>query len=543
MAKSKKKIKKQNKSAGKSAAPVKENQRDTATGASYDEAPYESYAYPFTHPAHQALVARLFGVATPDLHTARVLEIGCAGGGNLLPLAHDFPKAEFVGIDLSPVQIAEANTHKKALELKNVKFEAMDIMDFPKSWGKFDYIICHGVFSWVPEFVREKILDVCRQHLSKNGLACISYNVMPGWGPLRSIREMMMIHTKKFDDPAKKVAQAKYLIEFLDKYMAPGSTMHKAIHDINEKFKENVNDSYILHEYLESNNNPFFFNEFAEMIGRHDLQYIGDSTLSLMYTGNFPPDADKILKQVADNITKEQYIDFLSNRQFRYSVIAGKEAQIKGAGLDVLDDMYFSCDLVLEEEKAGQPLKFRRPNSDFSIDVGDPIVAILLKEMTENRHTAYNLKEMVALVTGKTNAFTPEQVEKFLRSHLILYSFKSIFRPGLLPSTHTQTISKKPKAYPIAMYQAGLPRCTALTTASYSVAKLSALEMAFLRHLDGHKTYDQIVKKVLESIGSGAISISQNNVPVTDPKKQQVLLEENISNILKKIAKFGLLVS
>ncbi|GJL84357.1 MAG: hypothetical protein DHS20C02_01320 [Micavibrio sp.] len=517
-------------------------QRDTVTGASYDDAPYESYAYPLTHPEHQAVVAKLFGLSPIDLKTARVLELGCGGGGNILPLALDFPNADFVGIDLSPVQIEEANTHKEALGLKNVRFEAMDIMDFDKKMGEFDYIICHGVFSWVPDFVREKILEICDKHLSKNGLACISYNVMPGWAPLRSVREMMMIHTAKFEDPAKKVSQAKYLVEFLDKFMPQGSSMHKAVHNVHEKFKESTNDSYILHEYLESNNNPFYFNEFAEMIAAHKLQYIGDSTLSLMYTGNFPPEAEKALKQVKDMVTKEQYIDFLSNRQFRHSVIKPQGSKTKGADPAVLDELHFSCDLIMEEEKAGEPLTFRRPGSDFSIDVTDPYAKILFREMCKIRNIRYAFKELIAFVVKKSDNAQKQEIEAFLRNNMGLYIFQNIIRPNITPSAHTLEISKKPQAHPLAVYQSQLANCTYVTNISYSTAKPSALEMELLRHLDGTNTLTELTKKMMESIKSGKITINQNNTPVTDEKKQKELLEDIVPKALKNIAKMNLMV-
>ncbi len=529
-------------SSGKATKKPAEVQRDTITGATYDDAPYESYAYPLTHPEHQAVVAKLLGLNPPDLNAARVLELGCAGGGNILPLALDFPNADFVGIDLSPVQIEEANTHKQALGLKNIAFEAMDIMDLDKKMGEFDYIICHGVFSWVPEFVREKILEICDKNLSKNGLACLSYNVMPGWAPLRSIREMMMIHTAKFEDPAKKVAQARHLVEFLDKLMTKGSSMHTAVHNLNEKFKETKNDSYILHEYLETNNNPFYFNEFAGMIAAHKLQYIGDSTLSLMFTGNFPPEADKALKQVNDMVTKEQYIDFLSNRQFRHSIITHKDTHIKGAGLELIDELYFSCDLVMDKEKSGEPLKFHRPGSDFSIDVTDPYAAILFKEMCATRNASYSLKQMVDLIVKNAENAQPEHVEKFLRGNLILYIFKNVLKPSITPSTQTLNVSKKPKAYPLAVYQAKMNNCVSVTNTNYAVAKPSALEIALLRHLDGTNNIGQLTKKMLESIKSGDITLSQNNVEITDPTKQKVLLEETIPKILKNIAKMSLLI-
>jgi 2-polyprenyl-3-methyl-5-hydroxy-6-metoxy-1,4-benzoquinol methylase len=171
--------------------PAKTAAQKTAPATSYDEVPYESYSYVQTHPAHMATIARLFGLNPPDFKKASVLELGCAGGGNLLPLALLYPEASFTGLDLSQEQIAEANEGKKALKLKNIDFKQQDIttFDLKAHAGKFDYIIVHGVFSWVPEPVRGKILELCQSCLSPDGLALISYNTLPGWNAVRSLRE------------------------------------------------------------------------------------------------------------------------------------------------------------------------------------------------------------------------------------------------------------------------------------------------------------------------------------------------------------------
>ena len=41
--------------------------------------------------------------------------------------------------------------------LKNVEIRHQSILDFPDTEGKFDYIIAHGFYSWVPAAVQEKI--------------------------------------------------------------------------------------------------------------------------------------------------------------------------------------------------------------------------------------------------------------------------------------------------------------------------------------------------------------------------------------------------
>ncbi len=88
---------------------------------SYDDVPYPRLAFPYTHPAHLATIGRLFGLEPADVENCRVLELGCAGGANLIPMAYALPGSHFTGIDLSRRQIDEAREFAAAVGLRNIE--------------------------------------------------------------------------------------------------------------------------------------------------------------------------------------------------------------------------------------------------------------------------------------------------------------------------------------------------------------------------------------------------------------------------------------
>jgi cyclopropane fatty-acyl-phospholipid synthase-like methyltransferase len=143
----------------------------TSEPITYDEVPYESLPIPGTHPDRMSTVARLPGIDVAAVEASRVLELGCAGGGNLIPMAIGLPRAQFTGVDLSPVQVADGDTLIRALHLSNVKLIAANVMDIDEHFGEFDYIIAHGIYSWVPNSVQEKILEICKRNLAPRGVA------------------------------------------------------------------------------------------------------------------------------------------------------------------------------------------------------------------------------------------------------------------------------------------------------------------------------------------------------------------------------------
>ncbi len=129
----------------------------------YDTAPYRSVALMRLHPARLAGHARLLGFEPPPVAKARVLEIGCAAGGHIIPLAAAFPDARFLGVDISPRQIADGAGRIARLGLGNITLSARSLTEIGAADGIFDYVIAHGLYSWIPE---DPAMRCCRSATS-----------------------------------------------------------------------------------------------------------------------------------------------------------------------------------------------------------------------------------------------------------------------------------------------------------------------------------------------------------------------------------------
>ena len=158
---------------------------------SYNELVYPSKSFGVTSINSLEAKVKLWGLNPVPAKEARVLELGCSMGGNIIGQAVYHQGATFVGVDLSESQIEIGNEIINAMELKNVKLVEQDILKIDKDFGTFDYIIVHGIWSWVPDVVKDKILEICNVNLSERGVAYISYNVYPGWHRLNQV-----CHTK-----------------------------------------------------------------------------------------------------------------------------------------------------------------------------------------------------------------------------------------------------------------------------------------------------------------------------------------------------------
>ncbi|MEP6996142.1 MAG: class I SAM-dependent methyltransferase [Betaproteobacteria bacterium] len=295
---------------------------NAALRTSYDEFPYQSAPLRQTHPDHLATVASLFAFDAADVGHCRVLEIGCASGGNLIPLAASYPDSTFVGIDLSAVQIDQGAAEIEGLGLRNIRLAATDVMDFGEAHGSFDYVIAHGIYSWVPAPVQDKILALCAARLNANGIAFVSYNTMPGWRMLSIVREAMLYQTRGIEDLHARVGKARATLDFLaesvpDKDSAYSRLLRLAAGHIRQK-----PDYYVLHEYLEETNEALYFEQFVDRAAARGLRYLGDSDVRTMLSIGLPPKVEATLNRIAPGLMRrEQFLDFLTSRSFRQSLL------------------------------------------------------------------------------------------------------------------------------------------------------------------------------------------------------------------------------
>lgn len=300
--------------------------RSVATVAhAYNGVPYESGAFAFMHPARIAAIARLRGLVAADPGRARVLEIGCALGQNLLPLTVAYPNARFVGVDVSPAQIARAQAAADALGLHNVEFRAADIAD-PKldPGGPFDVILCHGVYSWVPQGVRDAILRRCAEWLAPSGLALVSFNVLPGAQVLLRVRELAHALSPIDGEPLDRVDTAKNRFRAL--CANSGETIDGAIRHALETFID-ADAPYLAHEHFAAVNEPCSVAVFAGHAARYGLRLVSDAVLS------DEGGRESLARHLGGDMTgieREAVVDLLAGTAFRQALLCRADRPCAG---------------------------------------------------------------------------------------------------------------------------------------------------------------------------------------------------------------------
>ncbi|ABV73922.1 seryl-tRNA synthetase [Rickettsia canadensis str. McKiel] len=516
----------------------------------YDEVPYESYPYALTNPYHLSTLATLFGVNTPEVENSRILELGCAAGGNLIPHAVLYPKAHFVGVDLSKVQIDEAKKNVKELGLKNIEFYHCSITDIDNSFGKFDYIICHGVISWVPKTVRDKIFEVCNKNLSPNGIAYISYNTLPGWNMVRTIRDMMMYHSSSFANVRDRIVQSRLLLEFVKDSLENSKTPYAEVLKTEAGLLAKQTDHYLRHDHLEEENAQFYFHEFMNEARKYNLQYLADCNLSTMYLGNMPPKVVEQLKSVNDIVRTEQYMDFITNRRFRTTLLCHSNIKIN-RNINNDDIMKFNMIFNIVPEK---PLKevdlnstsenlkfFLNGNKDFNLTTSSPYMKAILYTFSENLNNPLSFEKITAEANKKLHNTKLNEIKAELLNNamkLVLQGYISITNQKHRNNPELD----KPKTTKMVIHQANHTPYMWVTNLKHEPIGVNFFEKFALRYMDGKHDKKAIIDAVLGHVEKGELTLSKEGQKVENKEEIRKELEVLFTLMIEKFSSNALLV-
>jgi SAM-dependent methyltransferase len=308
----------------------------------YDEVPYTGRPYPDTHPERLATMALLHGVEAAPVDRCRVLEVACGDGANLLPMAAALPRSEFMGFDLASKPVEAGRALAARAGLANVRLEQRDLADFPADAGSFDYIVAHGLYSWIPADARDKLLALVGRHLAPRGVAFVSYNVYPGCYIRRMVWEMLRFHTDPLDEPGQKITEAKALARLL----AEGRTRDDAyaflLRGELERFASR-DAGALYHDDLSPVNEPCWFHEFVGHAGRHGLQFLCEAEqVATSYFGL--GDAARRVLEDLEPLVRQQYLDFAKCRRFRQTLLCRENVDVDHAsGVERVESFGFSA--------------------------------------------------------------------------------------------------------------------------------------------------------------------------------------------------------
>jgi Predicted methyltransferase regulatory domain/Methyltransferase domain len=287
----------------------------------YDLTPWPGEGCAASHPDSVGAIARVFGLRSAAVERCRVLELGCAAGANLVPMAAAFPEASFVGVDLSAAQVRAGRAEVEALGLKNLTLREADIAALPTGLGTFDYVLVHGVFSWVPRAVQEGVFSCLRTCLAEHGVGFVSYSALPGAHARMALGEMLRWHVRGETNLKRRVERARRFAEQLAVYADSKSGTAAALRKLVGELG-GLSDAQVLHDHLAEAYQPLSLSSFAARAAEHRLQYLADAQFHSMFADALEPEVAALVREGAeDQVALEQALDFFQHRPFRTSLL------------------------------------------------------------------------------------------------------------------------------------------------------------------------------------------------------------------------------
>jgi len=512
--------------------------------ATYDEVPYPRISHLCTHVRRLESQATLMGMTPASLDKCRVLELGCASGWNLIPQAREFPDSEFFGIDVSGTQISEGTRTVEATGLQNVTLSQGDIMAIDASLGRFDYIICHGVYSWVPEQVQAKILDVCRENLNPSGVALVSYNVYPGWHFLSVVRDMMLFHTRECTTTRDRIGNARAALDFLAENVNPETPYGRMLAKEMERIRK-ADDTYLFHDHLETENNPLYFHEFVQRAGKKRLQYLSDINFHRMMPHTMPKRAAEALAK-APMVHVEQYLDFMRNTSFRYSLLCHADVPLQR---NIKPEILDRFQLALAEPPTAvdlDPATTGEGSISFksgSFRTPSPIVKAAFLELVSSWPNALSLDELFErcqrLLRDKVVPGDIQGTEA--RRGLAIALLQTLLSGTTVAHVHPPRVctSLGDKPFADAFVREQARHGPKVTNLRHETVTISEVARQMLMELDGDHSIEVLADKLKGRIRRGELAVTSEGERVTSPTPE--LLDSLVQQGLEQIRESMLL--
>ena len=382
--------------------------------------------------------------------------------------------------------------------------------------------------------------------LFRSGVAFVSYNTLPGWNMVRSIRDMMMYHTRFFADPAIKAQQARALLKFVQDATQAQKTPYAELVRTEAAILQNQSDNYLLHDHLEENNIQLYFYQFMERANAAGLIYVGDTAIASMYTGNLPEQVAAPLNAANDIVRTEQYMDFLNNRRFRNTILCHGSTTLNRrlGGQDVADQFSISGNLALQGDLAAVNLDTDNAvtfSGAVTYTVNNRNMTAMLLALADQNGQPIAVDDLVAAAARKLKAPDAAALRKVWADNVLrLVLAGALTLHSDLPRAVT-TVSARPKASPLARYQAA--NSTWVTTQRHLRLNVDQVSRIILQMLDGTNDRAAVVARLVERVKSRELGVSREGKELTDPTAIAAEVDRVVGEQLQTFAKLGVLVA
>lgn len=243
------------------------------------ELPYPHHVQPQLAPSWLVALQTALGQSASSLQAGfRYCELGCGQGLNSLLLAASNPAGQFVAVDFNPQHIEHGRRLAAAAQLSNIEFVQAEFTELLAQPGEgYDFIVAHGVYSWVAPAQRAAIRGFVEQRLNPYGLLCLGYMCQPGMAPFAAAQRFIWQHAQHSKgSPPQRVQAALEALQALQKGGAGYFVEQPEMARLLARSAEQGLD-YLAHELLCEYWQPLHVAEVMAEFARLGCQLIGSA--------------------------------------------------------------------------------------------------------------------------------------------------------------------------------------------------------------------------------------------------------------------------
>ena len=291
-------------------------------------------------------------------------ELGSGRGVTIDVLAAANPNGHFYGVDFNPAHVRGARQLAESADLSNVtllenSFEELvegKVRDLPQ----FDFIVLHGVYTWVSAENRKHVRRFISDFLKLGGIVYVTYNAMPGWAsalPLqRLVREFASLRSARSD---VRLDDARAFVRRMNELQAEYFTGNPVGPRLQALMSSHPN--YLVHEYLNEYFEPFYHADVArQLFDECKVQFVGSADLPLAFPSLYlTQEKLDLLATVHDATTAETAKDYFLNTSFRKDIyVRGARSLNKQRQLDALSRFGLALHVPRDQVKLKMQLTF-----------------------------------------------------------------------------------------------------------------------------------------------------------------------------------------
>ena len=501
--------------------------------SSYNSIPYESLPVSYTYLPHLAALGKLYGLNSVDPEQCRVLEIGCAEGNNIIPMAWYYPESQFVGIDLSDGQISTGQRMITRLSLNNIQLYTQDVATLDSTaYEKFDYILLHGVFSWVPRELQNTILETVQALLSENGIAYISYNTYPGWHTQMVLRDALLLYCGD-PDPLVEIKRIPKAIEYFKRFFATADNDFSSYYIKRLATLEKHPKKYLYHEFLETNNHPLYFADFVKLANKNGLQYLTDTLQVFDNTELLGQQRNAFLSKIDDRIERLQYMDFMINQRFRRSLLCHRHHSIRErftpehmTDIAYRAKLYSKREPTLNSSRTCQFYQAKDPHAliKLSHPVSKAAVQILSSQYPSSIHYMDLLQQACQRVADHKGMSFLNHIEPFYQEFYLLVNNDWISMDN--KPKHFSPLNKgKQSTIPKLTFQYAV-HAGFLPTFLQQAIDIDEIDIHILKQINHCANENDLLERTLKSLAT--IEIEKNPSLLTDSVLGKLVMSNNM---------------